>query len=122
MGAAGASEAGSAQLVVGGPHALSLAQGPRNLLKPGNKAAASAWVEDTSPASAWADAPTPCWLLLRSCLSLATAFSSSCPGAEVWSMGEVLSFALAYPFLLYFLFLWVGVLPSSSRFLFPLQL
>lgn len=37
-------------------------------------------------------------------------------------MGEVLSFALAYPFLLYFLFLWVGVLSSSNGFLFPLQL
>lgn len=56
-GVAGASEAGSAQLLLGGPEALSPARGPRHLLKPGSKAAASAWAEDTSPVGTWADAP-----------------------------------------------------------------
>ena len=122
MGAAGASEAGSAQLLLGGPDALSPAQGPRNLLKLGNKAAASARTEDTSPAGAQADAPplvpTP---HARFFSGLPPALSSSSPEAEVCPMGEGISFApvlrpiplLAYPLLFHFLFLW-GRSPFSS--------
>lgn len=47
----GASEAGSAQLLLGGPDALSPAQGLRSLSNPGNKATASAWAVDGSPLS-----------------------------------------------------------------------
>lgn len=55
-GVAGASELGqlSCSWVA---QTQSPALGPRNLLKPGNKAAASAWAEDTSPVGTWADAP-----------------------------------------------------------------
>lgn len=54
MGAAGASEAGSAQLLLGGPDTLSPAQESRNLLKPGIQ---------QMPHS---QANTPCWFLLCS--------------------------------------------------------
>lgn len=76
---------------------VSPAQGLRNLVTQGNKAAPWAWAEDTSP-RLWAGAPlpmhaTPCWFLQGSCFSLAMAAGSSCPEAELWSTGEGKPFA-----------------------------
>lgn len=114
--AAGAGEAGSAPLLLGGPDARSPAQGPRKLLNSGNKAAVSAWVGDVPLSmlvSSLVSSQPSAFPVLRERCGWWAKERSTAVASKAFSTSGLLPLPLQPPFG------WVGPVPVGADF-FPL--